>query len=190
MDWKVVVSTLVGGAITFAATTGQEMLKNRRIRRAAVMSVGVEIAAALDIVRARDWARDMRMCVEQAMQGSVVRLTILLPKETIPCCRNALTHGTLGAGDLTGLVASFVMAVDGLKADLDRLFEYDFGDPKCIIAEDDPDHALKLYSELLGLLAAIESFGLDAIDAASKNLGKGGAWLRRRHDKLSNRSGV
>lgn len=187
MDWKVIVSTLVGGAITFAATTGQEMLKNRRIRRAAVLSVGVEIAAGLDIVNARGWASDIRMCIEQASQGNVVRLTILLPRETIPCCRNALANGTLGDGVLTGLVASFVMAVDGLKADLDRLFEYDFGDPKCIISADDPDHALKLYLELLGLVSAIESFGLDALDVAAKNLARDGAWLRLRHGKLAAR---
>jgi hypothetical protein len=152
------------------------------------MSVGVEIAASLDIVRARDWASDIRMCIEEARKGNVIRLTILLPRDTIPCCRNALAQGTLGDGALTGLVASFVMGVDGLKADLDRLFEYDFGESKCIISIDDPDHALKLYAELLGLLAAIERFGLDALDVASRRLGSDGAWLRRRYDKLSAQS--
>lgn len=95
LDWKVIISTLVGGAITLAATTGQEMLRNRRVRRAAMLSVGAEIAAGIDIARARGWAKDVEDCIEDAMQGRVVRLTILLPKDTLPSCRGALAQGTL-----------------------------------------------------------------------------------------------
>ena len=180
MDWKVIISTLVGGLITFAATTGQEMLKNSRIRRSATLSVGAEIIAALDIVRARAWREDVESCYTAALKGQVIRLTIRLPKDTIPSCRSALAQGTLGDGELIGLVASFVMAADGLKADLDRLFEHDFGDPKCLVELDQPVHAAKLYAEMIGLLDAIESLGTDAVNRAVKMLGKDGAWLLSR----------
>jgi len=185
LDWKVIISTLVGGAITFAATTGQEMLRNRRVSRAAMLSVGAEIVAGIDIARARGWAKDIEDCIEQAMQGRVVRLTILLPKDTIPSCRAALAQGTLGDGELTGLVTCFVIAVDGLKADLDRLFEYDFDSPRCMVSADDPEHAVKLYAEMLGLLVAIENFGADAIALAAKRLGRKGKWLRRKFERLA-----
>lgn len=177
MDWKVIISTLVGGLITFAATTGQEMLKNRRVRRSAALSAGAEIIAALDIVRARAWREDIESCLASALEGQVVRLTIHLPKETFPSCRAALAQGTLGDGELIGLVASFVMGSDGLKADLDRLFEHDFGDPKCLVDVDHPEHAAKLYAEMIGLLDAIEFFGSDAVKRAVKLLGKDGTWL-------------
>ncbi len=185
LDWKVIISTLVGGAITFAATTGQEMLRNRRVMRAATLSVGAEIAVALDIARARRWAKDIEDCIEHAMQGNVVRLTILLPKDTIPSCRAALAQGTLGDGELTGLVTCFVIGIDGLKADLDRLFEYDFDSAKCMVSADDPEHAVKLYAEMLGLLIAIENFGADAIALAAKRLGRKGKWLRQKFEGLS-----
>lgn len=185
LDTKVIISTLVGGVITFAATTGQEMLRTRRTRRAVTLSVAAEIAAALDIVRARGWADDFQSCIDQAIAGKVIRITILLPKDTIPCCRAALSQGALGDGRLTGLVASLVLATDGLKADLDRLFEYDFGDSKCMISEDDPVHAVKLYSEMLGLLNALEEFGDQAVERAAKKLGRQGEWLRRRSARRS-----
>jgi len=185
LDWKVVISTLVGGGISFAATSGQEMLKNRRIRRAATLSVGAEIAAVLDIARARQWAQDIQSCIDHALNGQVIRLTMLMPKETIPCCRSALSQGTLGDGELTGLVASLVIAVDGMKADLDRLFEYDFDDPKCMVSEDDPAHAVKLYSEMLGLLRAIENFGADALTLAARKLGRHGRRLRAQAERLA-----
>jgi hypothetical protein len=180
MDWKVIISTLVGGLITFAATTGQDILKNRRIRRSAALSVGAEIIAALDIVRARAWREEIGACYAEALGGQVVRLTIRLPKDTIPSCRAALAQGTLGDGELTGLVASFVMAADGLKADLDRLFEHDFGDPRCLVDPDQPLHAAKLYAEMTGLLDAIESLGTDAVNRAVTLLGSDGAWLLSR----------
>ncbi len=179
MDWKVIVSTLIGGLITFAATTGQEMLRTRRTRRAALITVGAEIAAALDIVRAREWRRDLFVCREQAIEGAVYRLSIQMPKDTLPCCRAALAQGSLGYGDLTVVIAKLVMVVDGLKADMDRLFEYDFGDPKCVVSADDPEHAVKLYSEMLGLLDAAESFGAEAVRLAAERLGRDGKSLRQ-----------
>lgn len=185
LDWKVVISTLVGGVISFAATSGQEMLKNRRISRAATLSVCAEIAAVLDIARARGWAEDLQSCIDDAVEGRVTRLAILLPKDTIPCCRSALSQGTLGGGELTALVASLVIAADGLKADLDRLFEYDFDNPRSMLSDDDPRHAVKLYSEMLGLLQAIESFGAEAINLASRKLGKDGRRLRQKLHPLT-----
>ncbi|MEX5405076.1 hypothetical protein VPH47_12540 [Stenotrophomonas sp. WED208] len=177
MDWKVIISTLVGGLITFAATTGQETLKNRRVRRAAAFSVGAEITAALEIVRAREWREDIESCYEDALNGEVLRVTIHLPKDTIPSCRVALAQGTLGDGELIGHVSAFVMAVDGLKADLDRLFEHDFGDPRCLVEENQPERAAKLYKEMIGLLDAIDSRGNKAIKRAVKLLGRDGSWM-------------
>lgn len=185
MDWKVIVSTLVGGLITFAATTGQEMLRARRTRRAALITVGAEIAAALDIVRAREWRSDIVVCLDQAVMGRVHRLSIQMPKDTLTCCRSALAQGSLGYGDLTVLVAKLVMVVDGLKADLDRLFEYDFGDPKCVVSADDPEHAVKLYSEMLGLLDSAESFGMEAVRLAADRLGRDGRGLPKYVDAPS-----
>jgi len=179
MDWKVIISTLIGGLITFAATTGQDVLRTRRTRRAALITVGAEIAAALDIVRAREWRSDILVCFEQALEGRVYRVSIQMPKDTLPCCRAALAQGSLGYGDLTVMVAKLVMAADGLKADLDRLFEYDFGDPKCAVSADDPEHAVKLYSEMLGLLDAAESYGTEAVRLAAARLGRHGKGLRQ-----------
>lgn len=142
----------IGGGMVVVGDLAKAWYAHRKERRSLTIAMGAEVAAVAELVRRRQWLLGVSDAWVRAQQGQVIRQTIRLPQQILVVTRAAAQDAGQLPGKLAILVPRLVMLGDGIKADLDRLFEFPTGHENSLLDAGNAQGARDFYAELYGIL--------------------------------------